>query len=90
MPIRGSPNGAPLTLIHSPPGPVDAIARNRWTPSLGMRWTPSIGTAGRHQSESVVAINRCAQSSARPARTAWNKGKLSEHSAIPPSKLASF
>jgi hypothetical protein len=60
MPIRGSPNGAPLTLIHRPPA-VDAIARNTWTPSIGMRWTPSIGTAGRHQSESVVAITRCAQ-----------------------------
>ena len=55
MPIRGSPNGA----AHSCPrfstasGLVDAIARNRWT--------PSIGTGGRHQSESVVAITRCAQ-----------------------------
>ena len=60
MPIRGSPNGA----AHSCPRfstawqLVDAIARNRWTPSLGMAvdainrygWTSSIGIGGRHHS----------------------------------------
>ena len=47
MPIRASPNGASARLhaIHTP----DAIARNRWTPSIG---------TGRHQSESPVAIIR--------------------------------
>ena len=54
MPSRGSPNGA----LHTPPQPdrLVAIARNGWS--------SSIGTAGRHQSEQVVAITRCAQ-------TAW-------------------
>src|SRR5262245_39535885 len=60
MPIRGSPNGA----AHSCPRfstawqLVDAIARNSWTPSLGMvvdainryGWTSSIGSGGRHHS----------------------------------------
>jgi len=56
MPIRGSPNGVPLTLIHTP---------DRWTPSLGIGgrhraewvdainrygWTSSIGIGGRHHS----------------------------------------
>ena len=60
MPIRGSPNGAAhsqCTLFHSHVL-VDAIARNRWTPSLGLAvdvinrysWTSSIGIAGRHHS----------------------------------------
>jgi hypothetical protein len=60
MPIRGSPNGAAHSCPRSPQprGQVDAIARNRWTPSLGMAvdainryaWTSSIGTGGRHHS----------------------------------------
>ena len=48
MLIRGSPNGARHT-IHT----LVAIGRNRWS--------SSIGTSGRHQSESVVAMARCAQ-----------------------------
>ena len=55
MPIRGSSNGVAHSCPRSPQPSrlVDVIARNGWT--------PSIGTAGRLQSESVVAITRCAQ-----------------------------
>jgi hypothetical protein len=41
----------PVTPVHNPIAVV-AIARNRWS--------SSIGTTGRHQSEQVVAITRCA------------------------------
>ena len=56
MPIRGSPNGA----RHTRPQPcaLVAIARNRWSPSIGTV-VSSIGTQ--------VAITRCAQ--ANCART---------------------
>src|SRR5262245_36337326 len=61
MPIRGSPNGAAHSCPRSPqpgPGLVDVIARNRWTPSLGLAvdvinrygWTSSIGSSCRHHS----------------------------------------
>src|SRR5215475_3140668 len=48
MPIRRSPNGA----RHPRPQAI-ATARNRWS--------RSVGTGGRDQSESLVAISRCAQ-----------------------------
>jgi hypothetical protein len=51
MPIRGSPNGA-----RHPRPQVVAIARNRWSRSVGTLvvinwndWSRSIGIAGRHQ-----------------------------------------
>jgi len=47
MPIRGSPNG-----VSHPHPQVVAIARNGWSRSIGM--------SGRDQSESLVAIIRCA------------------------------
>src|SRR5215468_7122697 len=47
MPIRRSPNGA----RHPRPQAI-ATARNRWSRSVGM--------SGRDQSESLVAISRCA------------------------------
>ena len=57
MPIRGSPNGAPLTLIHSPRpvdaiprNEVDAIPRNEVDAINRYGWTPSIGIGGRHHS----------------------------------------
>jgi hypothetical protein len=46
----------PVTPVHNPIALV-AIARNRWS--------SSIGTTGRHQSEQVVAITRCAQTVAK-------------------------
>ena len=56
MPIRGSPNGARHTLRpqagRDRPERVVGINRNDWS--------QSIGTAGRDQSESLVAIIRCA------------------------------
>src|SRR5262249_36208222 len=53
----------PLPLVHalhSPGKLVDAIPRNGWT--------PSIGTGGRHQSESVDAITRCAHERHHPRK----------------------
>ena len=55
MPIRRSPNGP-----HHPVHSLVAIARNRWS--------QSIGTTGRNQSEQVVAINRCAHLGASERR----------------------
>src|SRR5262245_43371582 len=55
MPIRRSPNGArhsPSTGSRDHLEWVVAIRRNGWSPSVGM--------SGRDQSESLVAIIRCA------------------------------
>ena len=56
----------PMTPIHS----LVVIARNGWS--------RSIGTPGRNQSESGVAISRCAQpADARPSRPAIARGGIS-------------
>ena len=65
MPIRGSPNGAPLTLIHSPRpvdaiprNEVDAIPRNEVDAINRYGWTPSIGIGGRHHSVRPAGLPR--------------------------------
>ena len=56
MPIRGSPNG----VHHARPQPAVAIARNRWSRSIGTggrnqsdHWSPSPGARTRWQVRSV-------------------------------------
>ena len=66
MPIRGSPNGRRHTSpLHSLVG----MARNGWS--------RSIGTTGRHQSEQVVAITRCAHPPLRQTRRRGSDGAWS-------------
>ena len=56
MPIRGSPNGA----RH--PRPQAGRDRPEWVVAINRNgWSSSIGMSGRDQSESLVAISRCAQ-----------------------------
>jgi len=55
MPIRGSPDGA-----HHP-RPQAGRDRPEWVVAIsGNAWSQSIGMSGRDQSESLVAIIRCA------------------------------
>jgi hypothetical protein len=89
MPIRGSPNGA-RSLLSTAPKPMDAIARNRWTPSLGMEvdainrysWTSSIGIVGRHHSVRPLCVGTLSLRLARrpPAKHAAN--------AVPSDRIA--
>src|SRR5262245_17588043 len=73
MPIRGSPNGAvrPIHTLHSPGEGVDVIARNGWTPSMGI--------GGRHHSVHIleaVKASRYARPSAAVLRIANEVSEL--------------